>query len=197
MGAKAWAYRKLKRIGRTVRSFRVRRHTEYFYEHSLTGIHTVEPRIAVEVFTMRRGQEKLIKEVWPVPEDKVSERLERGDLCYLTRHGGQIVAYHWVQTRGEHHVQPAGKDLLLQEEDFMIYHTRVTEVCKGKRINPYVLCEILKSMSDKGKRRGLIYTASTNQANQKSLERIGFKKILEVDSLQVGQHYYSNWNQEI
>ncbi|MGB3181842.1 MAG: hypothetical protein WBB45_10660 [Cyclobacteriaceae bacterium] len=197
MDAKAWAYRKLKRIGKDLRNFRVHRHTEFFYDHDLSGIPSVEPRIAVRVSVMNDGEEGLIRQVWPVPVEKVRERLERGDLCYLTWHNEDVVAYHWVQTKGLHFVQPAGKNLNLQKTDFMIYHTRVTEVCKGKRINPYVICEVLKSMKERGKERGLIYTASTNLANQKSLERIGFSKVQEANSLKIGQRYISNWNPEI
>ncbi|MFA0964684.1 hypothetical protein AB9P05_22950 [Roseivirga sp. BDSF3-8] len=163
----------------------------------MSEIPEVEPRIPVKLTKLRPGEGQRIREVWPVPVQKTESRLKRGDLCYLGVVNDKAVSYHWVQTSGSHFVQPAGKDMVLNQGQFMIYHTRVDEKVKGKRINPFVICTLLKELKEAGYHQGLIYTASTNQANQRSLERVGFRKILQVKSLRIGKRFYSNWKASI
>lgn len=190
---KVWAYRTLRRISRLAKSLKPVRHTEYFYVHDLNEIPDAEPRVPVSLSILKRGESEKVREIWPVDLKKIEERLKEGHLCFLGTLDNLPVSYHWVQTSGMHFVQPAGKDMSIDEGRFMIYHTRVADEVKGKRINPFVICTILTEMKNNGYTEGLIYTASTNISNQKSLERIGFKKITEVSSLKLGKRFYSNW----
>lgn len=197
MTVKAWAYRKLRRFSNTLKQLRPKGHIEFFYAHDLQDIPTADARVDVKIHLLQPGEEHKIREIWPVSAEKVRSRLQQGDLCFLGVVGGKPVSYHWVQTRGDHFVQPTGKYMPLNGKQFMIYHTRVTEEYKGQRINPFIICSLLRDMRKEGFSQGLIYTASTNISNQKSLERIGFEKIEEVKSTRVGNRFYSNWKATI
>lgn len=56
----------------------------------------------------------------------------------------------------------------------MIYHVRVAEWARGRRIDPFVKTFILRKFKQAGFRTAWIYTTSSNLASQSGSERAGW-----------------------
>lgn len=56
-----------------------------------------------------------------------SQRLQRGDLCYLASCNGHMAHYSWVQRSGSHPITEAGVIVPVQAGEFWIYDCLTVE----------------------------------------------------------------------
>lgn len=182
-----WFYKITKIISK------IRLHHEYFYFHDLKNIPPVKsPKIEIEIRHLFEGDEKILHQVWPIDLIKVKKRLNLAhSVCYLTYFQDELIAYQWVQFKGVHYIQQANKSIFLKEkEEFIIYHARVKKEFQSLGINKYIKQVILQDFYSKGFTNGFIYTSSENIANQKGIDKLGFKRYIIVPSIQIGSKFY-------
>ena len=185
-------YQKLKNTINRLKSFRISIHREFFYEHNLEALVTIpKPDPGLSIKTLSPSDIALLHHVWPVDLDQVKSRLQDGHSeCYLCYSHDELVGYYWVQFQGKHFIRPTNSNVMLHEGDeFMIYHIRVANEYQGRGINKYMLNMILMNYKQKGFSKGLIYTSSQNIANQKGMNKLGFRKYKEYLSLRIGNFF--------
>lgn len=116
-----------------------------------------------------------LRELWPVPLEKMRKRHRRGDECYVAFLEGKLVHYSWVQSRGWHYIGPAGRYRRVRPGEFWIYHCRTAEQARGRGLYPAVLSTILRRFAERGFQTGWIYTTAANVASQKGIIKAGWR----------------------
>jgi GNAT superfamily N-acetyltransferase len=176
MSLKVWVYQKLKNTSRKVEKYWPRLHRELLYDYDLT-LNTEEPKSLTDYHLVDISHDKLsdLLTIWNLDLKVLSERLDRGDHCYVAYYGSEAVSYHWVQTLGVHFIQPLNQTISINKKQLWIYHVRVAKEFRGKGIGGWVYANILKDFSKKEFTSAWIYTSSRNKANQRSLSKSGFQ----------------------
>lgn len=163
----------------------------YMYRHDLMHFPPVKVRWDgdVEIKQMGPDDVPLLREIWPVPLQKMYERLKRGDRCYSVFLDGKIASYVWCQTSGWHRIQPAGRWMRILRGEVVFYHERVADWAQGRGVSPYCLVSVLQIHRQEGYHTAWVYTTSDNIASQKSKERSGWLLVDMYWALKVGQIY--------
>jgi predicted GNAT family acetyltransferase len=191
MSSKAWVYQRLRNIIRIINYYRPKLHREFIYEYLLDNI--IDTYIAIEgVILTKITQEQIpdLLEVWNVNTVDMNERLDRGDHCYVVYKEKKAISYHWVQLKGKHFIQPLNQYMTIANNELWIYHVRVSEEYRGQGISGLVYSMILKEFKNKGYKKAWIYTSSTNDANQRSLEKANFQFSKSGISLSFGKMFF-------
>lgn len=178
------------RIKRFVRSIQPELVWEIFYQHDLQVIPMIESKISVKIKILDDNNISRITEVKKLSQETLKNRLNNGDICFVTENSGRLLSYHWLQTKGKHYVQQTGKWELLESGNAVIYHVRVHSDYKGNRINGFVYSEILRNCKINAFKRVWIYTNKKNISNRKGLEGLGFIAYKQTLSLKFNNHYY-------
>lgn len=160
---------------RRVATQRPRIEVTYNYRHDMRAVPTVDALVDCELKILGMDDMPLLLEVWNVPLDKMYQRLRRGDKCYSGFIQGRIAHYQWVQTTGRHHIQPAGRHMILKPNHLVIYHVRVADWARGQHLYPYANTVILREFAQRGYTTAWVYTTASNLASQKGIERAGWK----------------------
>ncbi len=163
---------------------------EVVYYHDLNFIPAVNVKINARIENLNIADIDRIHEVKFLNIERLRNRLERGDKCYVTIYGDKVISYHWVQFSGEHFVQQAGKYMNINYLECYIYHVRVLDKFRGNRVNSYVYSKILEECRSNGFHKVWIYTNFKNIPNRKGLENLGFKIDHIIYSLNLNTRYY-------
>jgi hypothetical protein len=162
----------------------------YSYRHDLVDVPAVTPGLPCEFRAVTLEQIALLHQVWEVPLEQMRKRLANGHRCFGVFVEGRIAHYLWLQIGGQHHVQPAGRDIQLAEHDAMLYHVRVAEWAQGKYVSVYGYTQALLHCRQLGCRTAWVYTTRDNLASQKSIERSGWVFDHGYRALRLGQELY-------
>jgi hypothetical protein len=148
--------------------------TTLVYFHDLNNIPAFE--MPAEAHLRRIGVEEIgvLREVWPVPLDKMCERLHNGHYCYAIYLGDRIAHYMWVQVGGRHWIKPAARHITIQDNDVVFYHVRVAEWARGQHLSVLGYTEVLRIFSKMGQRAAWVYTTMDNLPSQKTIQRSGW-----------------------
>lgn len=146
------------------------------YERDIfASVPCIVPRVACRVQNLSEDAVEVLQQVCPVGVEETKQRLKRGDRCYVARVDGKAAHFSWVQTTGWHYVLSAGLWRNIGKGEVWIYHCHTAEWCRGQRIYPFVLTEILKDFRQEGIfLKAIIYTTQDNRASQRGILRAGF-----------------------
>lgn len=190
---KELACRMWRKLHKLKANYGIQFHSEFFYSHNLNDFRNIpHPTIPIKTITLLPENEERLRDVWPINLNHIRKRWEAGHSeCFITFANEVPAAYHWVQFRGIHFIQQAEYYYNLEQKNaFIIYHVRVSNAFKSKGISSFVYNTILQEYKKKGFSKGLIYTASTNIPNQKSLSKLGFKKDFDILSIRIGKKFH-------
>lgn len=169
---------------------------ELIYKYSFNTIEVICPKIEVECQKLSIKDLDKLDNVKKLNKKVLNQRIERGDECYVCLFYGKVISYHWVQYNGEHLLQQAGQIYNLQNEA-CIYHVRVKEDFQKNKISSFVYCKIVDNCLRNNIDNIWIYTNYNNIANQKSLEKIGFRQTEKIYSFKIENKYYKYYNKKI
>lgn len=158
----------------------------FFFEHSLERIPAVESSVPCTFRELTRADLAAMTEVRTVSAEKRTQfekRMSDGDRCFGAWVDDRLVHYIWVQTRGIHPLQNAGRTAPCPPGAFWLYDARTAADARGKRIYPFVMTEVLRSMRAQGFARCLVYTAKRNVASQRGMKRVGFEPTCRLYAL--------------
>lgn len=178
------------RLKRLRNKLTLRIHAEYCYVRSTDQVATVVLPEGLQITLTNEDTINQLKEIWDVNLDEMKQRLQQGSFCLISLMNGAPAGYHWIQTAGKHLFQPAGKYINVKPGEWWIYHVRVSDVFKGLGIAPAVYADILSKARTEGASKVWIYTAKSNHANQRALQKLGFTHQSTYYSLKVGSSYY-------
>lgn len=170
---------------------------EFVYTHDLVVIPVKNCRIQVSVFKLSLENVSRISEIKKMHLDKLRQRLERGDHCYVTEFENKLISYHWVQYSGYHFIEQAGRTIKVKPGDFWIYHVWVSERFRNNGVNSMVYSYLLNEAKKNEYRRALIYTNKNNIPNRKGLERLGFDLTNIIYSFKINAKYYQIYKRNL
>ena len=187
------------RIRRRLQALLPRLNIEVFYSHYLREIPEVVTSMPISINVLTKDKISSINSVKKQDVDKLNRRLERGDLCYsgIAIVNDATTSYHWVQEKGKHFIQQAGRFETMKENEACIYHVRVSDEYKGNKINGAVYSRILTDSKIKGIQKVWVYTNIYNAANRKGLEKLGFVMDYKMYSLHFNNRYYQIYKKKI
>jgi len=180
------------RIRRRLQALLPKVNIEIFYVHYLENIPRVESLLPIRIDLLTKDTISNIGSVKKQDMAKLNKRIERGDLCYsaIAIDQNVNVSYHWVQEKGKHFIQQAGRFEIIKDREACIYHVRVSDGYKGNKINGAIYSRILTDSKNKGINKVWVYTNLYNMANRKGLEYLGFIIDYKIYSLKFNNKYY-------
>ena len=163
--------------------------TTKLYHHNLSEVKQIRPKVTVQTQLLQVSEGELLYEVWPVHLNRVTERLKRGDKCYICKIDEKPVHYSWVQSTGVHRIKLAGRSITVGPGEIWIYHCRTASSARGQHIYPSVLSQILQDHRQLGFRHCWIYTTTDNNASQRGIERSGFRLAIHLSALNIASYH--------
>jgi len=112
---------------------------------------------------------------WTAPAD-ARQRLRQGQLCFVARHQGRLVAADWASTestysRDLHCIFP------LQPGDVYTYEIYTLPEFRRQRIATVIKVEILRNFGAAGCRRFLNLISPDNHASLHTNEKLGYRRV--------------------
>lgn len=194
MNLRVLVYRTYRVFLRNLKKMRIGFHWEVCYSHDLENIsNSFEINDNLKIQLIEPFSYAPLEEVWNINRGQLKKRWASGHSeCFISLFNGMPISYHWVQYEGVHFVQQAGLNIsFLGVKSAIIYHVRVAEQYRGQGIGSAVYLYILKYLKKKGFGRALIYTSLENEANKRSLEKLGFTEDFRLLSIYMGDKFYA------
>jgi GNAT superfamily N-acetyltransferase len=122
-----------------------------------------------------------------ITEERLSERLDRGNQCLAAKHGDTIVAFHWIDFAecrfSAHHL------FALKDNEAYLFDGYTVESFRGRGIAPALRRRAYAELSRAGRTRLYSITAVLNPA------AAAFKRKLDARSLELGIYLtlFSRW----
>jgi GNAT superfamily N-acetyltransferase len=112
---------------------------------------------------------------WTAPDD-ARQRLRQGQLCFVARHEGKLVAADWASTESTY-----SRDLhcifSLQPGDVYTYEIYTLPEFRRQRIATVIKVEILRHFRAAGCRRFLNLISPDNGASLHTNEKLGYRRV--------------------
>lgn len=149
-----------------------------YYEHPLTDVPDVTPRVACRARRLTVDDLPLFAQVRTMSLDKTEQfrrRLLDGDECFGVFVDNRLVHYNWVQCKGIHSLQEEGIRARCPDKAFWLYDARTADAMRGRHVYPFLQTYIMRHMRDRGFEQCLVYTGRGNTASRKGMARSGFR----------------------
>jgi GNAT superfamily N-acetyltransferase len=112
------------------------------------------------------------------------DRLRRGDICFLAKHDGRLIAKAWTTMADTWFISELETDESIGPESITIFDCATIPEYRGKRVFPLILRNIITKYPD---RRKVIYCEKRNLSSRRAIEhdftlekKLYFFKILGV-----------------
>lgn len=155
----------------------------YFYVHELANLREPYKRPDLVVEKLKKEEQERLLDVWPVKLEKIQQRLDNGDICYISLVDDRVVGYQWVQRYGRHPFQQIGNAIKIEPKEFWCYDLRVANDFQNQGISTFMKWYALSDQKHGGYERAWAYTDSKNFSNQKALMKSGFVLKRKIYSL--------------
>lgn len=142
-----------------------------------------EPDIQIGIEQLSDNNAELIDElttldVWKISKTSTLAELEKGEIGYIARNEGKIVATWWTLLDSVFHDSHLNRDFTLAPDE--AYHWRIWTVreYRGKGIVPHLSAHILDEISSRHhKSHHLCFVRMNNDSMLKALVKTGWKRI--------------------
>lgn len=121
----------------------------------------------------------------PIYRQKISERLKRGDRCFVVKKKDKVCGYVWVKPKS-FYFSEIRFEVELDDKSIWIYDELVFEKERGKRTLQRVLYEIFEHFKDTGYKQVYVGILNDNEPSLKAHARFGFnEKAMEIEMVKV------------
>jgi ribosomal protein S18 acetylase RimI-like enzyme len=117
---------------------------------------------------------------WPISKSDTVKMLEKGQLCYIAKHQGHLVACGWVIITEKFEDYFLRRQLWLAPNEAYYWRTMTLPSFRGRGIVPYLLAQI---DADLGRRFGKTYGLGWVRTNNKPMLRA----VGKIGRIQVGR----------
>jgi hypothetical protein len=121
----------------------------------------------------------------PGSTDGPSDRLRRGDRCFVARDGGEIVSSRWIASRRAH-VAYLGRWLDLEPDDTYLYETFTHPSRRGRSVSAAAGTRLAAALAAEGRRRILAGVLRENHAGTRAYEKAGYRRIGCIGYVKLG-----------
>jgi GNAT superfamily N-acetyltransferase len=123
---------------------------------------------------------------WPISKSDTVKMLEKGQLCYIAKHQGHLVACAWVIITEKFEDYFLRRQLELAPNEAYYWRTMTLPSFRGRGIVPYLLAQVDVDLGHRfGKTFGLGWVRTNNKPMLRAVGKIGRVKVGRMGFFQV------------